>query len=413
MSAASSPFKALGNFRILPRLIGWPALIVGFLARAPYAMLPLGILTAFTAATGSVSIGGLATAAFSLSTAASSPLIGRAADVFGQRALLLTLIPLNSLGIGLLFLISLQDQPGWYLWLACIATGATNVPVGSFTRSRWIAKATAPYQIAASFSYESMADELVFVLGPALVGIAASAAAPSAPLGVAFVLMLAMGVPFALAAPSRSELRPAAEESGGANPDHPPIPRVLWSVLPSILILVAVGSYFGATQTATTVRATDLGHASQAGLAYAVMGIGSAIMSLLVVMVPERIRLTTRVLVFSLGMAISMALVIPQTGLGATAAFLGLAGLWVGPTLVTAFTITERIAPPGGISVALTAMASSVTIGVSLGSGFGGLLATATGAAGAYWYAVGAAVLILVMGAILRSSPLRDRFSSI
>lgn len=384
--------------------------MVAFLARAPYAMLPLGILTAFTAATGSVAIGGLATAAFSLSTAISSPLIGRAADIWGQRRLLLILIPLNAMGIGSLFLISLQEQPGWYLWLACVATGAANVPVGSFTRARWVARTSSPYQLSAAFSYESMADELVFVLGPALVGIAASAAATSAPLGLAFFLMLAMGLPFAWTAPSKPS---PPVEATGQSLDAPPIWKVLWRVLPSLLIMIAVGSYFGSTQAATTVRASDLGQAAQAGLAYAVMGIGSAITSLLVVMLPDRLRLSPRILVFSVGMAISMVLVVFQTGLPATALLLGFAGLWVGPTLVTAFSITERIAPREGISVAFTAMSSSVTIGVSLGSALGGALAGSVGADAAYWYAVLAAGLILVVATALQTPGLRNRFSSI
>ena len=153
---------------MLPQIAGWKSLIVAFAARAPYAMIPLGVMTAVTASTGSVAQGGYATAAVALSTAIAGPLIGKWADRAGQDKPLRVLTPFNALAL---------------------------------TRSRWISQTNVPHELGAALSYESMADELVFVLGPALVGIAASAAFASAPLFLAFLLVASAGLTFALTAP--------------------------------------------------------------------------------------------------------------------------------------------------------------------------------------------------------------------
>lgn len=403
----SSPFRALAHYRTLPALIGRRAMLVAFLARAPYAMVPLGAMTAFTASTGSVAQGGLATGLASVSTAALSPLIGRWADRAGQRRVLLTLTPVNVLALATMFLAAVQGWTGPAMWAACLAAGATCLPIGSFTRARWVARTTGPRDLAAAFSYESMADELVFVLGPALVGIAASAAAPAAPLALAVALVIGAGFPFALSAPGDPMdaplPAPGAEDTADAADavTRPRITTVLAAVAPSILVMVCIGTFFGSVQAGTTERAEILGAPGSAGLVYALMGLGSGVMALMVVLVPERVALHTRVWVGGLGMATLMTVVALQHSLGTTALALLVAGIFVGPTMVTAFSLTERLAPAGGISVAMTSMQSSVTIGVSLGSSMGGLLAASRGPVGAYGVAVAVSMCILACGLLM------------
>lgn len=395
----SSPFRALAHYRTLPALIGRRSMAVAFLARAPYAMVPLGAMTAFTASTGSVAQGGLATGITSISTAVASPLIGRWADRRGQRRVLLALTPLNALALAAMFVAAVQGWRGAAMWAACLVAGATCLPIGSFTRARWVARTSGPRELGAAFSYESMADELVFVLGPALVGIAASAAAPAAPLALAVALVVLAGLPFALSAPD--DLTDAPSSPPGVDPvsaPRPRIPAVLAAVAPAIVVMVCVGAFFGSVQAGTTERAELLGAPGRAGLVYALMGLGSGVMALMVVLVPESIGLPARVGAGGLGMGVLMTVVMLQDSLTTTALALLAAGLFVGPTMVTAFSLSERLSPAGGISVAMTSMQSSVTIGVSLGSSVGGLLAVARGPEGAFGLAIAVSACISVCG---------------
>ena len=396
----SSPFRALGNYRVLPQIAGWKSLIVAFAARAPYAMIPLGVMTAVTASTGSVAQGGYATASVALSTAIAGPLIGKWADRAGQDKPLRVLTPFNALALLGMFLAVVNGLEGLPLYAVGVLVGMTSLPIGSFTRSRWIVQTNVPHELSAALSYESMADELVFVLGPALVGIAASAAFASAPLFLAFLLVATAGLTFALTAP-RTKRDQSQQTTKG-----PGVLQVLWAVAPSIITMTAIGTYFGATQAATTMRSEIAGAPTVAGLVYATMGVGSAIMAIMTVAVPERIGLPTRLVVGGAGMALMMALTGLVTPLGWTAVTLFLCGLFVGPSMVTAFTVTERLAPKGGVAIAMTSMQSSVTIGVSLGSGFGGSIAQNFGDSPAYFATAAAASVVALVGLALN---LRNR----
>ncbi|MCI1788224.1 MAG: MFS transporter, partial [Actinomyces sp.] len=177
----TSALRILGRYRALSDMVGRPALLIALGARAPFAMVPLGAMTALTASSGSVATGGLATGVISVSAALASPLIGRWADRRGQRLVLLLLTPASAFALAALYAVAHLRGPLPALVPACVAVGATTLPIGSFTRARWVGITRTPHELATAFSYESMADELTFVLGPALVGGAAAAATPRPP----------------------------------------------------------------------------------------------------------------------------------------------------------------------------------------------------------------------------------------
>jgi MFS family permease len=385
--------RALGRYRALPDMVGWHALLIALGARAPFAMVPLGAMTALTASSGSVATGGLATGIVSVSAALASPLIGRWADRRGQRLVLLLLTPASACALAALYAVAHLRGPLPSLVLACVAVGATTLPIGSFTRARWVGITRTPHELATAFSYESMADELTFVLGPALV--AASAATPDAPLLIAIALVLLATFPFAVSAPGAPP--PDAGAPDRSRSPRPAIARVLVAVAPALIVMIGIGCLFGSTQAATTARAEVLGAPGSAGLVYALMGIGSAVMALFVVVLPEAFRLPARILTGGLGISLLISLVARQEGLWATGLGLTAVGAFVGPTMVTAFSLAERLTPRGGVSVAMTSMSASVTVGVSLGSAVGGALAAAHGPAAAYGMgAVTGAVIAIV-----------------
>lgn len=416
-----SRFGALARYRTLPRIASGPWMVMSVAARAPYAMIPLGTMTAFTVSTGSVATGGLAAGLVSFTSAFAGPLIGRAADRLGQRPVLGLLTPLNAVFLALLLVAALAAWDGPALWAVCIATGATAIPVGSFARVRWVETTTDPRDLDTALSYESTVDEMSFVLGPALVGIAASTAFSAAPLALAAVLVAVAGIPFALSSLPRDHHAgrrvraitgeiPAIgsvaadgplsehEHSSVAVTAHPPIPRVLRAVLPAIVVMVCIGVFFGSVQAGTTERAVVEGAAGSAGLVYAVMGLSSAVMALLVVLLPASFTVPARILAGGAGMVVFIGIAAVITSLPLTAGLLFLAGAFIGPSLVTAFTLAERRTPPGGTGVAMTSMQSSVTVGQATGSSLGGALAAGIGAAGAFGLAVLVSAVIAAVG---------------
>lgn len=444
----SSSSSAIARYRSLPTIASGSWMALAMAARAPYAMIPLGTMTAITVSTGSIATGGLASGLVAAASAVAGPLIGRAADRSGQRRVLTILTPLNAIALGLLLLAALQAWDGPLLWAICLFTGGTAVPVGSFTRARWVKLARDPKDLGTALSYESTVDELSFVLGPALVGIAASTAFSAAPLAIAAALVALAGIPFALTTPRSEHARasgtPDAARAGSAAPtasnpsatgvrvstrtvtgempaigsvpsdapfaEHrtpapvsastpaPSIKRVLLAVLPAIVVMVCIGTFFGSVQAGTTERADLLGAAGSAGIVYAFMGLTSALTALLVVLLPDSVTLAARVLVGGAGMAVFIALTAFMGSLTMTGVTLMIAGLFIGPTMVTAFSLTERRTPPGGTGVAMTSMQSSVTVGQAAGASLGGALAASIGAQGAYGLATLVSIVIALVG---------------
>ncbi|SJM49162.1 MFS transporter [Gulosibacter sp. 10] len=399
-----SLFAALAGYRALPGLAGRTQLLLGILARIPTAMLPLGTMVAFTDSTGSIAVGGLATGFLALATALGSPLIGRLADSFGPRLVLSLLAPVNGAALIALCLTALLGWQGPALFALCAAAGLTSIPIGSFTRIRWSMLAPSSRELSAAFSYESTVDELIFVLGPALVGLAAAAAAPAAPLGIAAAFVLLAVLPFALVSPRAAGSSP--QDDGNPAARRPGLLRTMLRVSPALLAMISIGFFFGASQAAITERSAELGAPDAAGLVYALMGIGSATTAILAVAIPDRVPLAARLAVGGTGMSLLTLATLAQGSLGATAIALLLTGLFLGPTLVTAFTAAEGLAPSGGIGVAMTSLQAAMTVGVSIGSAAGGVAARDAGADGAYWLAAAAPLCVLVAAfAVARLRP--------
>ena len=119
------------------------------------------------------------------------------------------------------------------------------------------------------------------------------------------------------------------------------------------------------------------------------MGITSAIAGLLTAALPRGFALSTRMVVFPL---LLLVFVLPLVAIGVSGALslwllcgaVVVAGMAVAPTLITALTIGERAVPLSRVSWAMTVMSSGVVLGYATAALFGGLLAQAHGAIGAF-----------------------------
>jgi NAD(P)-dependent dehydrogenase (short-subunit alcohol dehydrogenase family) len=182
-------------------------------------------------------------------------------------------------------------------------------------------------------SYESAADETAFVIGPFLVGILAALIAPWAPIAVAAALSFGFVLAFALHPTAR-----LLESRAEAAAERAAFRAVL---TPSMLVLVAatfgVGMFFGSALTSLTAFARAAGDEAQAGLLYGLMGIGSAVLALGVVLLPARFALRHRWLVFAGVLTAASVGYATSSSLGVVAGWLLVMGLGVGPTLVTLF----------------------------------------------------------------------------
>ncbi|MEZ5214198.1 MAG: MFS transporter [Microbacterium sp.] len=164
------------------------------------------------------------------------------------------------------------------------------------------------------------------------------------------------------------------EDAGAARPM-----RAVFSA--KVLVLVAatfaVGMFFGSTLTSLTAFAQARGDEQACGKGCGLMGIGSAVLALGVVLLPARFALSRRWIVFSLVVTIAAIGYSTADSFASIIVWLLLMGLGVGPTLVTLFSLAGARAPLGRAATTMTLLGSALTLAQALSSAFTGWLAEA------------------------------------
>lgn len=404
-AARTSPYAAL------PPLAGWAFFPLGFFARLPLAMLTIGSMTLLIDSTGSYAAGGMAAAMVGLGSAVGGPTIGYLSDRFGQRRVLLPVAALQAIFITALLWFGGAGPlaPLGVIVLLAVLAGATGPQVGPLARVRWMAltrkRDTGGRELSAALSYESMVDELGFVLGPAAVGLFAALVAPWLPLAIAALLTLVLVPLFAVHRTGKAVV-PAPRNAVKIKLTAAQLSGIGLAVAG----MIGMGTFFGASAAGTLAFAGALGNANIGGLLYAAVGFTSAVAALSVAFWPSGWPQASRWLAAAIFMVpAALALQLPGELLPMIGALL-LVGIPVGPILVTIFTLGGEIAPRARLSTVMTVLSSGIVVGTAIGNSLAGLLADAHGYAGAYAVAAGAAGLLLVAGigmAVLRSAQRR------
>lgn len=387
---------ALNAYARLFRLAGPAYVLVAFLGRLPMAMAQLGTLLLVSTATGTYGLGGLAAGSLAVANAVGAPVAGGLADRYGQRPVVLVQSLAGAVALTSLTLLADAGAGGATLVAVAAVTGLALPQVGPLARVRWrpITAGTGPDQrrlVDAAFSYEGAVDEASFAIGPALVGVVAVALSPAGALVTGAALLAVFGTAFAL--------HPTARRTASG-----PHARATGRLLtPAFAVLVvaqsAVGILFGATQTGTTVLATQAGQPGLAGLIHAVLGVGSAAAGIGTAFIPARIPQERRVLVAAAAMvALSWPLLLVGT-LPALTAAVAVLGFAIAPYMIGVFSLGERVVPAGRTGAAMTALASATGVGYALGSSVAGRLADVSGHTAAFAVTVTATVLALVLAA--------------
>ena len=386
----------------LIRDAGYAYFPIALIARLPFAMMVVGILTLVVSARGSLALGGLTSAMTGLGTALIGPLLGAAADRFGQRRVLLIAGTTNSLLLGAMAWLAFGPVPDAALLGVAFLIGATMPQVAPLSRSRLVGiigraypKDRRPKVVGGAMAYESAADEIAFVFGPVVVGLLATTMNPAAPVIAAALLALVFVTAFALHPTATT-----AEASGSSSAlDQAPARELFRArVLAPTAGSLGMGLFFGAMLTSLTAFMAERGVPEQAGLVYGAMGIGSAALALGVALFPARFTLPARWLTFA-AVLVAGAVALPFVdSVGAIAVCLLVIGVGIGPTLVTQYSLAAGHSPRGRSATVMTMLGSAVIVGQSTASAITGLLAEAAGAGVALIAPLVAASLVLAAG---------------
>lgn len=363
----------------------------GVVARLPMSMTTLGIVLLVSALSGSYALAGQVTAAFIVGNAGFAVLHGRLTDRFGQTRVLSVDTVVFGLSSSLMVV---AISAGWsFPWphLLGVLAGMSMPQVGTMVRARWAHLLDDPGERHTAFAVEGVADEVVFVTGPALVTVLATSLAPQSGLVVAIVAGTVGSV--ALAAQRRTAPPVQVRSREVARPPMP------WRLLVPLAVgALALGSLFGALEVATVALAEDQGRKVVSGLMLAAFSFGSLVAGVVAgAMTMRRTPLARARLGMTL-LAVGTCALPLLPGLAVVTVALLLTGLALAPTLISLFSLIEAAVPPARLNEAMGFVQTGMSAGIAPGAWGAGVVADAAGGSAAYWVCVVSGLLAALAG---------------
>ena len=372
--------------------------LFGFIGRLPLSMVGLGsvFLIVGEYPGSSYGLGGTVAAVGAVATAILGPILGRLADHYGQRRVLIPVVIMFGTGAGL-FIVAVQNHaPSWMLYVTAAIAGGFIPPVGSMLRARWAYMLEGSSRLTTALAMESVLDELVFILGPVLVTILSTSGHATTGMVVAAALAVVGSLLFAT--------RTSTEPPPGSDLDQLRAQRSPIRI-PGLMILCVVGLSMGAVlgtfQLVLTAFARSQGHESMAGLLIAALAVGSMLAGIvwgtINLLAPLNRRLV--LLLGTLTLVTLPTLII--TNIWMMILFVALCGIAVSPTLITMFTICEEIVPREQTNEGFTWIGTMIALGVAVGTSLSGVTTdeySANLAFGVATIAAALAALVVWMG---------------
>ncbi|SDC97854.1 MFS transporter [Streptomyces prasinopilosus] len=387
-----------GYGRLLRTRGAWTFLLPGFAARQPFAMLTLSIVLLVQHTTGSYGAAGAVAAATGVSMAVFAPYSGRLADRYGQRAVLVPGVLLHTLSGLALTALALNGAPLWALFAAAVPTGASVPQVGPMVRARWGVKLKDSPLMTTAAAFESVTDELTFVVGPLLATALCTAVDPAAGLVTEAGLTLVGGLLFA----AQKGTQPEVTARGHARVEHASALRVP-GVRVLIVTFLGIGSVFGGMQVSLAAYTESIGEPGLNGVLYGVFAAGNMLSGIACGAIAWKAAPERRLVVAYAALAVTAsalwtahsALLLGGLGL--------LVGMCIAPALITGYTLVDDLVPAGARTEAFTWLTGAVALGQASAVTVSGQLEDRLWSGAGFLVPMGGTVLALVTLLALRS----------
>lgn len=391
-----SPYRVL---RAMPQATRF--FVSAYLARLGLAMFGVSVVVMIASRYGSYALAGLVSFVGLMAMAVGGPLVARAIDRFGQRRIAL---PAGLLATAATLALGVEAYAGAPAWVLVVTNlGIATAPaVGTLVRSRWNhVLENDPAAVHVANSFEQVAEESCFVIGPALAAALATWFFPEAGLLTA-VTLFAAGL---LGLLTHRVSEPPIHERDG---EHHVLGAFRAPGLVQLaLTLTLTGAVFGGMDVVVLAYAEDQGVKALGGLLIGFFATGSLIGGLLFGLLPTRGVIAPRLVASTLVMA---ALMLPLAWVPGVVV-LGLngfvAGLAIAPTLITAMTLCQRLVPAAQLNEGMTIVLTGLLVGVGVGSGVAGHVIESAGAHRAFVVPIAAAALSFVIALLGRGRLVR------
>jgi MFS family permease len=379
------------------------------IGRSPMAMFGLGSVLLLKATTGQYGLAGAVSGAGSIGYALCAPRMATLADRLGQRRVLRPLVAVFAVSTVIFVTSAVLHAPVWALVLTGTLAGASMPSLGSMVRARWSSLLAGSPALHSAFALESVADEMIFVAGPAVVTLLATKVLPAAGVLVAMLLGLAGTLLFAAqrrtepppGLPARAGQAPPADLTGRASRWGRGLPT------PGLLALgpvyLCLGTMFASIDLSTVDFAQQQGYKPLAGFILGTYALGSAIGGLWYGSRTWRVPLERRFLITLMLTVAGVATFWAEPSLLTLDVSMLAAGLTISPTLIAGYGLIERQAPELRRTEAMTWLSSTISVGVAIGSATAGHLVDSGGPRPGFLFAAASGLLAVTVCVLGRS----------
>ncbi|RBM16660.1 MFS transporter [Streptomyces sp. PT12] len=373
----------------------------GFIAasmigRLPMATLSLSIVLLVTHVTDSYATAGAIASGGALCYALVVPRLGYLIDRFGQRPVLRPLA-VGFGAAGTLFVLAAQlDAPVWALFAAGAAFGALMPPLSALVRARWshlAGRDPSGTLLTTSYSFESVADEMIFVVGPLLV----TGLVLIHPVwGVATVTVFGVLGSLLLAAQRGTEPPVLPVRGTGARAMAVPGLRLMCGVY------VCTAAMFAGWEVSTLAFIEEFGSPWQVGAVMATYALGSAVGGLWYGAREWSMPLDRRFLLAIAAVVLGVGPLWAMPGVGWLWTYSFFSGLLIAPTIIAGYSLVRQGVPAESLTEGMAWLSTAVGLGRALGVLAAGLVIEAHGARLGYAFTLACGWGALVIGALGR-----------
>ena len=378
------------------------------------SMVGIGTVLMIQGYTGSYAMAGRVSAVLVVAQALGSPQVARFVDRLGQRRVLLPALAVTTAGLLGLVGAAAAGAPEPVLWVLAVVAGLSQGSYGSYVRARWTHAVPEPRRLHTAFSFESAVDELVYIVGPVLATMLATAVVPPAGLLVAAVAGGVGGLAFLLQRRTEPPVRRHDDASPGDRPDgegpdggpavdavrrRGPRTAILFPGMPALaLVFLAMGTIFGAVDVATVAFATERGERGAAGLVLAAFALGSLVAGLTYGAMHWTSAPSTRFVVGTGVLAAGVSLFFTAGSLPALAVVMCVTGFAIAPTIINGNAMVQELVPGHRLTEGLAWVGTSIGAGSALGSWVAGARIDAVGSGGGFLVAMVAGWVCVLLG---------------
>ncbi|MFD9395079.1 MFS transporter [Streptomyces sp. NPDC060000] len=349
--------------------------------RLSYGIVPLSVMLAVTRSSGSYSVAGTVMALFGATTVFLSPARAALIDRHGPRR---ALVPMTAAYLATLALLTSAlltpalarpgAAPAAVLGGLAAAAGACVPPLGPTMRAVWGGLTPDRALLQRAYSLDGVAEELLFVTGPLLVGVLVGFAPPAAGIVVGAALM-AGGMAGFVSSPAVRAVRPGktgVRRGGGG----------LRGLGRPVVAIAGVGLALGVVDLLVVAFAERHGHGAghgaggaDAAWVLAALSAGSAVGGLLNGAVAWRTPAGARLPLLTAGLGLTLCGAGLAPGLGTLTVAVAAAGFFVSPAITTAYLIADEAAAPEARVRAGAWVNTAVNAGSTAGTAVAGALA--------------------------------------